>query len=99
MKMSLEELVMDKIRFVYRDTVTGSDMDVWIGHSLAKIDGIDLDHLRFGVPRFEASGLRARISQRQSLGGAPAAGVDMDFYWAGWWRMCSGSTWIKRLFK
>jgi hypothetical protein len=77
MKMSLQELVMDKIRFVYRDTVTGSDMDVWIGHSLAKIDGIDLDRLRFSVPRFEAEGLRARISLRQSLGGAPAASVDV----------------------
>ena len=77
MRMSLEELVMDKIRFVYRDTVTGSDMDVWVGHSLAKIDSIDLDRLRVDIPRFEAEGWRARISQRQSLGGAPAASVDV----------------------
>jgi TamB, inner membrane protein subunit of TAM complex len=77
MRMSLGELVMDKIRFVYRDTVTGSDMEVWVGHSLAKIDGIDLDHLRFGIPTFEAEGVRGRISQRQSLGGAPAASVDV----------------------
>ena len=77
MKMSLQELVMDKIRFVYRDTVTGSDMEVWVEHSLAKIDGIDLDHLRFGIPAFEAEGVRGRLSQRQSLGGAPTASMDI----------------------
>ena len=77
MKMSLEELVMDKIRFVYRDTVTGSDMDVWIGHSLAHLDGIDLDHLRFGIPRLEMAGLRARVLEGQSLGAAPSASTDI----------------------
>src|SRR5580700_1997697 len=32
MKIWLKELQLDRIRFLYRDTVTGSDVAVWIGH-------------------------------------------------------------------
>jgi hypothetical protein len=77
MKIGLRELELDRIRFVYRDTVSGSNMEVWIGHSLAKLDGIDLDHLRFGIPRLEMERVRARVRQGQSLGAAPAAGMDI----------------------
>ncbi len=78
MKIGVRELGMDKIRFVYRDTVTGSNMEVWIGHSLARLDTIDLDHLRFGIPTFEVEGMRARIRQGQSLAGVPAASTAVD---------------------
>jgi len=72
MRMSLKEVVMDKIRFVYRDTVTGSDMEVWVDHSLAKISRMDLDHLSFGIPTFVAEGVRGRVRQGQPLGGSGA---------------------------
>jgi hypothetical protein len=53
MKIGLKSLLLDKIRFVFKDTVTGNDVAVWIGHSLTRMDGIDLARLRFEVPRFE----------------------------------------------
>jgi len=77
MRMSLQELVMDKIRFVYRDTVTGNDMEVWVDHSLAKISELDLDHLSFGIPMFEAEGVGASVRQGQPLAGAAGGSTDI----------------------
>lgn len=77
MRIGLKELVLDRIRFVYRDTVTGNNMDVWVGHSLAHLDGLDLEHLRFGIPQLEMEGVWARIRQGQSLGAAPSASTDI----------------------
>jgi hypothetical protein len=47
MKIGMQSLLLNKIRFVYKDTVTGNDMAVWIGHSLTRIDGMDLAALKF----------------------------------------------------
>ncbi len=84
MKLGLRSLLLDKIRFVYKDTVTGNDMEIAIDHSLIKIAGIDLAQLRFDIPQFELDGLRARVYQGRALstlastasaaGAAPAAG-------------------------
>ena len=67
MKMELNELLLDKIRLVYKDTVTGNDMEVWIDHSLTKMKEFDPTALRFNVSSFECKGLRGRIWQEQPL--------------------------------
>lgn len=75
MKMGLRTLLLDKIRFVYRDTLTGNDMEVWVGHSLTHIGGIDLAGLRFDIPRFELDHSRFDYRNRVS---AMSAGVDLS---------------------
>jgi len=67
MKMELNKLVLDKIRLLYKDTITGNDMEVWIGHSQTDMKEFDPTHLRFNVTKFQLSGLQARIYQTKAL--------------------------------
>jgi TamB, inner membrane protein subunit of TAM complex len=67
MKMGIQTLLLNKIRFVYKDTVTGNDIAVWIGHSLTRMDGMDLATLKFNIPQFEMDGMQARVWQGPSL--------------------------------
>jgi translocation and assembly module TamB len=74
MKIDLRELRLDRIRFVYRDTVTGNDVAVWIGHSVTHTGLIDPDHLRFDIPDFEVEDMQAKVWQERPLGGPGAGG-------------------------
>ncbi len=67
MKMSLHELLLDNIRLVYRDTVTGNDDEVAITHSLTKFDQFDPTAAQFNIGSFTLKGLKARIVQGQPL--------------------------------
>jgi translocation and assembly module TamB len=73
MKIWLKELQLDRIRFLYRDTVTGSDVAVWIGHSVTHTGLIDPDHLLFDIPDFEVEDMQAKVWQERPLGGVSAA--------------------------
>jgi hypothetical protein len=70
MKIDLKELQLDRIRFVYRDTVTGNDVAVWIGHSVTHTGSIDPDHLRFDIPDVEVEDMQAKVWQERPLGAA-----------------------------
>ncbi len=72
MKMALRDLVMDRIRVVYKDTVTGNDMELFIGHNETKMDELDPTNGRYGIPSVVLSGLRARIYQGRPLVVTPA---------------------------
>jgi translocation and assembly module TamB len=67
MKMSLRELQLDKVRLIYKDAVTGNDVEVWIDHSLTHLDAFDPASLRFHVTQFRVTGLQARIRQGKPL--------------------------------
>lgn len=80
MKIDLRELDLDKIRFVFRDTVTGNDVAVWVGHSVTKVRAMDLGRMQFDVPEFEVEGLNGRMAQgtpRKGLGSASAVVTDI----------------------
>ncbi len=47
MKMYLRSILLDKIRLVYRDALTGDDAQVWIGHDHTKMDQFDPAGQRF----------------------------------------------------
>jgi TamB, inner membrane protein subunit of TAM complex len=53
MKMTLDELLLDRIRLVYIDTLTGNTATATIGHSQTNIDALDIDSLRFQVSRLD----------------------------------------------
>ncbi|HTI89776.1 MAG TPA: translocation/assembly module TamB domain-containing protein [Puia sp.] len=67
MRMALRDLVLDRVRMVYRDTVTGNDMEVYIGHNETKMDELDPTNGRYGVPSIVLNGLQARIYQGKPL--------------------------------
>ncbi|MEO5683965.1 MAG: translocation/assembly module TamB domain-containing protein [Chitinophagaceae bacterium] len=67
LKISLNNLLLHKVRLVYNDIVTGNDMEVWIEHSNTKIDKLDPTHMQFGIPLIEMSGVHARVYQNKPL--------------------------------
>ena len=76
MKLSIGSLYLDKVRLVYKDTVTGNDIDVRLDHSRTVLYDIDPDRLRFGISSFRLAGLRGRVWQGRPLvvpAAAPAA--------------------------
>ena len=75
MKMSLGELQLDKVRLVYRDTVTGSNVEVWIDHSRTVMNQFDPMGMHFHVGQFRMSGLRMKIEQERPLVGPARGGV------------------------
>jgi hypothetical protein len=75
MKIDLKALQLDRIRFVYRDTVTGNDVAVWIGHSVTHTGLIDLDHLRFDIPDFEVEDMQAKVWRERPVGGSGSGGA------------------------
>lgn len=67
LKMSLRELQLDKVRLVYKDTVTGNDVELWIDHSQTHLDAFDPVKMKFHVTQFQMKGLTARIRQSRPL--------------------------------
>ncbi|HMH21675.1 MAG TPA: translocation/assembly module TamB domain-containing protein [Puia sp.] len=67
LKMALRSVILDNIRLVYKDVVTGNDAEVWIGHSQTDMDIFDPSGQHFSITRFGVRGLKARIVQDQPL--------------------------------
>src|SRR6187399_636677 len=65
--IAIPSLELNKIRLIYKDTITGSDMDAWIDHLDTRIDKMDYDHLYFDIPKTNINGLTARIYQSKPL--------------------------------
>jgi translocation and assembly module TamB len=72
MKMALRKIMLDKIRLVYKDVVTGNDVEVWIDNSETKMETFDPAALHFNVSDFYMKGLRARIFQNHPLEVTPS---------------------------
>jgi len=67
LKISLDNLLLNKVRLVYNDVVTGSDMEAWIEHSNTNIDKLDPTRMQYGIPLIEMKGVKARIYQNKPL--------------------------------
>lgn len=67
LKISLNNLLLDKVRLVYNDIVTGNDMAVYIDHSNTKIDLLDPTHMHYSVPLIEMKGVVAHVYQSKPL--------------------------------
>jgi len=65
--VSIPSVELNKIRIIYKDTITGSDMDAWLEHLDTKIDKMDYEHLYFDIPQTNINGLTARIYQVKPL--------------------------------
>ena len=67
MEMHLDEITLDKIRLVYNDDVTGSDMDIWLEHFDTDVRTFDLNKQVYSIPVSNINGVRARIYQHKPL--------------------------------
>jgi hypothetical protein len=88
--ISVKDVVLDKIRVLYDDAVTGNDMTLWLEHFDTHIDEFDLNKMRFSIPSTNITGIRANIYQKKPLvqpaavindtvTAAPPPSIDIDF--------------------
>lgn len=67
MKMAIKSVLLNKVRVLYKDVITGNDMDVWINDLTTKIDKFDPATMTYDVPDIRVNGIRARIYQTKPL--------------------------------
>ena len=67
LKMSLNTLVLDSVKVLYNDIVTGNDIEVRIDHANTKSDELNPSQLRFGIPLIVLRGVHASVYQNQPL--------------------------------
>ena len=67
MKMAIDKIIIDKTRVVYKDVVTGNDVNVYLNHFDTHIATFDPAHFRFDVPDMTINGLRGTIIQTKPL--------------------------------
>ncbi|HYC29043.1 MAG TPA: hypothetical protein VEB42_09505, partial [Chitinophagaceae bacterium] len=67
MKMAIKSILLDKVRIVYNDVITGNDMDVWVNDFTTRIDVFDPIKMNFDIPTIQVNGVRARIYQSKPL--------------------------------
>lgn len=65
--IAIPSLELNKVRVIYNDTITGSDMEAWVDHLDTRIDKMDYENLYFDVPKTNINGLTARIYQTKPL--------------------------------
>jgi hypothetical protein len=65
--ISIPSVSLNKVRVIYKDTITGSDMVAYVEHLDSRIDKMDYEHLYFDVPKTSIDGLTAKIYQTKPL--------------------------------
>ncbi|HEX6170179.1 MAG TPA: translocation/assembly module TamB domain-containing protein, partial [Chitinophagaceae bacterium] len=75
--ISIPSVELNRIRIIYKDTITGSDMEAWLEHLDTRIDKMDYEHFYFDVPKTNIKGLTARIYQVKPLVKSEPAAKDM----------------------
>ncbi|MGZ5133662.1 MAG: translocation/assembly module TamB domain-containing protein [Flavitalea sp.] len=66
-RMSLDDIELDKIRLIYKDEVSGSDMEIWLEHFDTNVKTFDLAKQVYNIPVSNLSGVRAKIYQHKPL--------------------------------
>ncbi|WP_207512071.1 translocation/assembly module TamB domain-containing protein [Longitalea luteola] len=67
LKMSLDHLYLDNIRFLYKDTITGNDWAIQLKHFDSRISEFDPQKQVFSIPAINLDGLTARLYQYKPL--------------------------------
>jgi len=66
-KMNIDRILINSTHVIYKDDVTGNDMDLAIGHFDTKISTFDPSHLVFDIPSIKLKGLKGHFYQLQPL--------------------------------
>ncbi|HKP31729.1 MAG TPA: hypothetical protein VJT83_03345, partial [Chitinophagaceae bacterium] len=67
MQMDISSILLNNVHLIYKDVVTGNDMDINIKHLTTKIDKFDPYKYIFDVPSMQVNGVKARIYQSKPL--------------------------------
>lgn len=67
MKMAIKSVLLNKVRVLYQDVITGNDMDIWINDLTTRIDVFNPTAMTYDVPDIHVNGIRARIYQSKPL--------------------------------
>jgi hypothetical protein len=67
LKMSIDRILVNQTRVIYKDMFTGNDMDLFIGRLDTKIDKFDPSHLVFDIPNISLKGLKGHFYQLEPL--------------------------------
>lgn len=67
LKMDIHSVIFDNVRILYKDVITGNDMDVKFQHLDGRIDVFDPVKLNFSVPELNVRGFNGRIFQSKPL--------------------------------
>jgi translocation and assembly module TamB len=65
--INIGSVELNKIRLLYKDVITGSDMEASLDHLDTKVEKFNPELLQFDVPRTNVNGLTARIYQTKPL--------------------------------
>lgn len=65
--LSVPSVVLNKVRLVYKDVITGSDMQAWINHLDTRIEKLDIENLVIDLPHTNIDGFTANIYQIKPL--------------------------------
>ncbi|HUS03658.1 MAG TPA: hypothetical protein VMY77_18085, partial [Chitinophagaceae bacterium] len=67
LNMNIDNIVLNNIRLIYQDVITGDDMDLFITHMDAPIKKFDPAHLYYDIPTFTLTGLKGYYYQNEPL--------------------------------
>lgn len=67
MPIDIGSVELNNIRFVYKDIVSGNDVETGFEHFFTKVEKFDLDKMHFIIPKTRLEGLTARIVQTTPL--------------------------------
>jgi translocation and assembly module TamB len=65
--ISIRSIVLNKSRLVYKDVITGNDVEAWIDHFDTRVDKIDPVAMRYDIAGIHVNGLVARVYQARPL--------------------------------
>jgi hypothetical protein len=67
LNMNIDNIVLNNIRLIYQDVITGDDMNLFITHLDAPIKKFDPTHLYYDIPTFTLTGLKGYYYQNEPL--------------------------------
>ncbi|MEO7120202.1 MAG: hypothetical protein ABIY62_03860, partial [Ginsengibacter sp.] len=67
LKINIDRILVNNTRIIYKDDVTGNDMDLAIGKLDTKISTFDPSHLLFDIPTISLKGLNGHFYQLEPL--------------------------------
>jgi hypothetical protein len=65
LKINIDRIFVNNTRIVFKDDVTGNDVDLAIGHLDTKISTFDPSHFVFDIPSITLKGLKGHVYQLQ----------------------------------
>lgn len=67
LKMNIDKIIINNTHLVYKDVLTGNDLDMYLTHLDAPIKTFDPTHLIFDIPRITVYGVQGHYYQMDPL--------------------------------